>query len=63
MEPDVPAPYCTDRHTPYSTDEAATILQQVIGSEADGVCSTPPVKPKGGDVFLYVAQNDKTISK
>ena len=45
-----------------STDEAVIILQQVSGGE-NGVCSTPPVKPKGGDVFVYFTQNDRSIRK
>jgi len=62
MEPAVPVPYCRSHFTPFSTHEAAEILQRISGSDK-GVRCTPPVKPKGGDVFIYIAQSERHISK
>ena len=53
----IPAPYCT-RHHAYTTEEAAGILRG-ISRENPHVCSSPPVKPKGGDVFLYEAEGEE----
>ena len=65
METSIPVPYCT-RYTPYATEEVAKILQEIKCDKikhSSGVCRTPPVKPKGGDVFLYVAESENHISK
>ena len=62
MEASIPVPYCT-RHRPYVTEEAAKLLQEVGCDQSEWVCRTPPVKPKGGDVFVYVAESERHISK
>ena len=40
------------RYKAFTPDEAASILS-AVEEDDPRICSVPPVKPKGGDVFLY----------
>ena len=48
------------RYKAFTPNEAASILS-AVEKDDPRVCSVPPVKPKGGDVFLYSTHgNDAT---
>ena len=46
-----PQPYCT-RYVPFRAEEAERMLREAEDTDPL-VISTPPIKPKGGDVFIY----------
>ena len=46
-----PQPYCT-RYLPFKTEDAARLLRETEDSDPL-IITAPPVKPKGGDVFIY----------
>jgi len=51
-----PKPYSTRYHA-FKAEEAENILRGV--QEDDPlICSVPPVKPKGGDVFIYSSKGN-----
>ena len=48
---EIPKPFCI-RYISYTPREAADFLG-VIADDDSKIIHTPPIKPKGGDVYIY----------
>ena len=53
-----PKPYCT-RYVSFKAEDAERLLREADNDDSL-IISTPPVKPKGGDVFIYSSKGKES---